>query len=286
MSTGQLIVVAVAIFSAAFVQMLAGFGFALLAMPIMTLAVPVEEAVVIVAIFGLATTGWQSIHLRRDAEPGLVRRLTLFSLLGMPLGLVVLNVVDDRTLRIVLGVSVLTRHLCCWRGVSASPHVGPGLDAGCGFLSGVLNTSLGTNGPPLVFDLQARGLDADSFRATISAVFVFSNIVALLLFIADGKVTERRAVRCCSSGPGVGARPGPRLAGSPSCARRAIPPAGAVAADRGRRERDRVRPRVSVRPAGYGRRRVSGATERCRRLGAAARDLRRLARGERSSEPW
>ena len=56
-TTGQLIVVAVAIFVAAFVQMLAGFGFALLAMPVMTLAIPVEEAVVIVAILSLATTG-------------------------------------------------------------------------------------------------------------------------------------------------------------------------------------------------------------------------------------
>jgi uncharacterized protein len=199
-STGQLIVVAVAIFVAAFVQMLAGFGFALLAMPIMTLAVPVEEAVVVVSIFGLATTSWQSIHLRRDADPGLVRRLTSFSILGMPLGLVVLNVVDDRTLRVVLGVSVLTATLLLVRRLSLA-HAGPGLDAGCGFLSGVLNTSLGTNGPPLVFDLQARGLDADVFRATISAVFVFSNIVALLLFIADGKVSGDELVAVAVAAP-------------------------------------------------------------------------------------
>lgn len=188
MSAGELIVVAVAIFSAAFVQMLAGFGFALLAMPIMTLAVPVEQAVVVVAIFGLATTAWQSIHLRHDAAPRLVRRLTVFSLIGMPIGLVVLNVVDDRALRIVLGVSVLVATALLAGRISLA-HAGPGLDAGCGFLSGVLNTSLGTNGPPLVFDLQARGLDADRFRATIAAVFVFSNIVALVLFAVDGKIS-------------------------------------------------------------------------------------------------
>jgi uncharacterized membrane protein YfcA len=58
-----------------------------------------------------------------------------------------------------------------------------------GFVSGVLNTSLSTNGPPLVFGLQARHLDAPTFRATISTVFAFSNIVGLTLFALDGKIT-------------------------------------------------------------------------------------------------
>lgn len=188
MTTGQLIVVAVAIFAASFVQMLAGFGFALLAMPVMTLAVPVERAVVIVALLGAMTTLWQSIHLRRDADRQLVLRLTAASYLGMPLGLVVLNVVGDRSLRIMLGIAVLIATGLLARRLSLA-HVGPTLDHTAGFVSGVLNTSLGTNGPPLVFDLQARGLDPYRFRATISAVFAFGNVFGLVLFLADGKVT-------------------------------------------------------------------------------------------------
>ena len=189
MSTGQLIVVAVAIFVAAFVQMLAGFGFALLAMPVMTLAIPVEEAVVIVAILSLATTGWQSIHLRHDAQRPLARRLIFASFVGMPLGLVILDVVDDTTLKIMLGIAVLVATaLLAYRLDLA--HVGPALDIACGFTSGVLNTSLGTNGPPLVFDLQARAIEANTFRATLSMVFVFGNMLALLLFALSGKVTD------------------------------------------------------------------------------------------------
>jgi hypothetical protein len=64
------------------------------------------------------------------------------------------------------------------------------MDYGAGFLSGVLNTSLSTNGPPLVFNLQARHLEAPQFRATISAVFAISNIGGLTLFILDGKITR------------------------------------------------------------------------------------------------
>lgn len=186
---GDLVVVGLAVFGAAFVQALAGFGFALLCMPIMTLAIPVERAVVVSSLLGLLSTLWQAWHLRRDADRGLVRRLSLAAFVGMPLGLVVLNVVSDRDLRLVLGVAVLVATALLARRIDLV-HVGPHLDYAAGFVSGVLNTSLSTNGPPLVFDLQARHLSAERFRATISTVFLLSSIVGLTLFGLNGKITR------------------------------------------------------------------------------------------------
>ena len=187
-ATGDFLVVAVAIFAASFTQVIAGFGFALLAMPIMTLALPVDRALVIVTLLSSITTVVQAYLLREHTDRVLARRLALASFAGMPLGLVVLNVVDDTPLRIALGASVLLATALLARQVSLA-HVGPGLDVGAGFLSGVLNTSLGTNGPPLVFDLQSRGLDPDRFRATIQTVFAVGNVLAVPLFVANGKVT-------------------------------------------------------------------------------------------------
>jgi uncharacterized membrane protein YfcA len=184
-----LIVVATAILAASFVQVIAGFGFALLAMPIMTLALPVEQAVVIATLLGVVTSGWQSIHLRHDADRGLATKMTIGAYVGMPLGLLLLNVVDDQTLKLALGVSVLVATTLLARRISLA-HVGPHLDYTAGFFSGVLNTSIGTNGPPLVLALQARHVEAVRFRATIVAIFALSNILAMALFIADGKITS------------------------------------------------------------------------------------------------
>lgn len=189
MTTVQLVVVAVAIFVAAFTQVIAGFGFGLLSMPIMTLAIPVEEAVVVSTLLGMVSTSWMGWHLRSDMERPLAKRLTLAAFVGMPLGLWILNVVSDRSLRLALGVSVLVATALLVRRINLA-HVGPRMDIGLGFVSGVLNTSLSTNGPPLVFDLQARQLKPAQFRATIAAVFALSNVVALSLFIAGGKVTN------------------------------------------------------------------------------------------------
>ena len=188
-TTVQLVVVAIAIFAAAFAQVIAGFGFGLLAMPIMTLAVPVEEAVVVSTLLSMVSTTWMGWHLRADMVRDLAKRLTLAAFVGMPLGLWVLNVVSDRSLRFALGVSVLTATALLIRRINLA-HVGPRMDVGLGFVSGVLNTSLSTNGPPLVFDLQARQLNPAQFRATIAAVFACSNVVALALFIGGGKITN------------------------------------------------------------------------------------------------
>jgi uncharacterized membrane protein YfcA len=187
-STGELIVVAVAVFAAVAVYMVAGFGFALLAMPMMTFAVPVEQAVVVVALLAIVSTTRQAVRFRREARIPLARRLVLASYAGMPVGLVVLNVADDRPLRMVLGIGVLVATVVLARDITLE-HVGPRLDHVLGFVSGVANTSIGTNGPPLVFDLQSRRLRPDEFRGTIAVVFALGNVFSLLLFLVDGKIT-------------------------------------------------------------------------------------------------
>jgi uncharacterized membrane protein YfcA len=188
-TTAQLIVVGAAVFVAAFMQIVAGFGFALLSVPLMTLAIEPKLAVVVSTLTGVFVTTWQAIKERAETDKVLVRRMTIGAYVGMPLGLLVYVSVDDNVLRFLLGLAVLVAAVMLAFRVNLH-HVGPRLDYGSGFISGVLATSLSTNGPPLVFVLQARQLSAVRFRATISTVFALSNVGGLALFIASGKVTR------------------------------------------------------------------------------------------------
>lgn len=188
-TTAQLIVVGAAVFVAAFMQIVAGFGFALLAVPLMTLAIDPKVAVVVSTLTGVFVTTWQAIKERAEADKILVRRMTIGAYVGMPLGLLVYVSVDDNVLRFLLGLAVLVAAVLLAFRVNLH-HVGPRLDYGSGFVSGVLATSLSTNGPPLVFVLQARQLSAVRFRATISTVFALTNVGGLALFTASGKVTR------------------------------------------------------------------------------------------------
>lgn len=189
MTALELALVGAAVFAAAFTQVLSGFGFALLSVPLMTLAVPTRQAVVISMLVGLVATTRQAWAMRADVDRSLVTRITAGAYLGMPLGLLVFVTVDDDTLRLVLGIAVLVAVVLLLLRVDLR-GAGPGLDVGAGFVSGVLNTSLSTNGPPLVFTLQARRLEPDRFRATLAAAFALSSVVGVALFVAAGEVNR------------------------------------------------------------------------------------------------
>ncbi len=201
MTTAQILAVVGAVFVASFVQALSGFGFGLLAMPLMTLAISPTTAVVVSTLVGVLVTTWQSWFLRRDADRPVVKRMAIGAYLGMPLGLVVLNTVSDNALRFALGVAVLVAVVLL--ALDVRIRAGRTSDAVAGFTSGVLNTSLSTNGPPLVFVLQARRLDAATFRATIVAVFALSNVFAVTLFVATGKVNRDGVVAALLAAPAL-----------------------------------------------------------------------------------
>ncbi|MEY2641505.1 MAG: sulfite exporter TauE/SafE family protein [Ilumatobacteraceae bacterium] len=186
MTVGETLAVLGAVLVASTTQVTVGFGFALLAVPVMSLAVPTHDAVIISTILGLLTSSFQAHHGRRDTDRTLVRRLILSSCVGIPMGLLLFQRVDERVLRGVLGASVLGAvvFLTSRRPVRSSV----GLDWVCGVLSGALASSLSTNGPPLVFVLQARELPMSVFRPTINTVFTASGVISLIAFIVGGDV--------------------------------------------------------------------------------------------------
>ena len=187
LSFWQVVGVVLVVAGASFVSKLSGFGFGLVVVPVMSLFLGPQDAVIISTLLGLVTTLNQAWVERAHADVALVRRLFLSACVGMPLGLLVFIFVPEKGLRIVLGVVVVAAATLLARGfqlVESSRKT----ELGLGFLSGVLNTSVSTNGPPLVFLLHARGYEPSEFRGTISRVFLYSNVVSIALFVSTGKV--------------------------------------------------------------------------------------------------
>jgi uncharacterized protein len=201
-TTTQLLIVAAAVLGAALVQAVTGFGFGLLSVPVMTLAIDVKVAVVVSSFVGATVTTWQAWAMRGERDKALVKRMIIPAYLGMPIGLLIYVVVADDVLRVMLGVAVLAAVVLLVAPVPIP--VGAPLDIGAGFISGVLNSSLSTNGPPLVFALHARNLAPHTFRATISMIFSLSNVVGLTLFVVAGKVNRDGLVAAAVALPAMG----------------------------------------------------------------------------------
>ena len=189
MSTSDIIVVCVVILATGWVQATAGFGFALLTVPFLLLRLDLEEAVVISTLVGTVGNLGHSLHSRTDLDRVLTRRFLVCTVLGGPLGAFLLFNVDSRWLKLVLGVSVLFGVLALMRGFDGTSQ-GRWFDWLFGLISGVLNTATSTNGPPLVFVLQARKIGPAPFRATLNTVFLFSGVYAAALYAIRGEVSR------------------------------------------------------------------------------------------------
>ena len=190
MSLIDLLWIAGCISFASFAQSLSGFGFSLLAVPLMTLVVSPRDAVVVATVIGALSTTSQAYIDRAFVDAAIAKRLTLASFIGMPFGLTAFVLVSETGLRVVLGVVVLVSAVMLLRGFQLHDDKHR-LDWVLGVVSGFLSTSTSTNGPPLVFVMQARRIDPAVFRATINTVFSLVNIVAVVMFAVAGKVNAQ-----------------------------------------------------------------------------------------------
>lgn len=189
MSAQEIVWICLVVAGASATQAISGFGFALIAVPLLSLFIEPQIAVVLATVVGAFSSTFQAIADRKYAQKQLVRRLAISAYIGMPFGLVVFIVVSESVLRFIVGIVVLVAALILMRGFSIS-HANRKLDWILGWVSGVLATSTSTNGPPLVFLLQAKKLSPQSFRASINVVFSLTSIGAIALFAFSGNITS------------------------------------------------------------------------------------------------
>ncbi|WP_067439569.1 sulfite exporter TauE/SafE family protein [Nocardioides jensenii] len=189
---------AAAIFAlGAIAQAVSGFGGAMLAIPLLLLLVDAPTAIAAATGVSLLMSARAWRQEREHVEVPLVRRLVVAGLLGMPLGLLALLVVDERLLTVTIGVLVLiTVALTALR--VRLPASAPAQWIG-GVLSGALLTSTGMNGPPLVIAVTGAELPARRARGTLQAVFAAQDLVAVVLFVVAG-VLSRDAVLLIAAG--------------------------------------------------------------------------------------
>jgi uncharacterized membrane protein YfcA len=194
--------VALGVFSlAAAAQAVTGFGLALVAVPLLAVFIDPVAAVVATVMVSLVLTGFASYRERDHVERPVAARLTGSALLGMPLGLLVLSRLDERSLKVVVAGGLLFMVVL----LVARVRLPAGITAqyGSGLLSGMLLTSTGMNGPPVVLGLQSLGLPPRRFRGTLQAVFCGQDLVAVGAFLVLGHLDPGIAAAVVAGAVGV-----------------------------------------------------------------------------------
>lgn len=173
----------------AFVQTAIGFGLAIVAAPILFHLSQdyVPAPIIIVALFiSLLNT----LKNRSNIEIGGLKNALIGRVPGSILGGAILAYISMQTLSLWLGVAVLISLL-----ISVLPfRIEPTNNrmAIAGFLSGFMGTTSSIGGPPMAILLQHQ--EASSFRGNLSAFFLFSSMISLVVQLFVGFLTLKHVL--------------------------------------------------------------------------------------------
>ena len=182
------------------VQGVSGFGFSLASMPLLAALLGVEKALAIQTTLGIVSNSLTAVRSRSDIVGGTAARMLAAAVCGMPVGWVLLNHVSGRSLKFLVGVVVATLALALAKHVRIRSN-GSVADLVSGLVSGVLSTSVGTNGPPLVLALSGRNMPAANQRATLSTCFAVSNLIVFSALLSSGRIDRPVLVAVSASLP-------------------------------------------------------------------------------------
>lgn len=163
-----------------------GFGEALVAVPLLALAIPVEIAVPVAVLVSVTVAlvavvqDWRHIHLR---SAGL---LVVSSLAGIPLGLLLLRIAPEHVVKAVLAVCIILFSSYSLAQPSHYRLTDDRLAWIFGLCAGVMGGAYGINGPPLAIFGSLRKWTPGQFRATLQGYFLPASLAGMAGYFMTG----------------------------------------------------------------------------------------------------
>jgi uncharacterized membrane protein YfcA len=164
----------------------AGFGSALISIPLLALILPVKLVIPLVLIVDLIATVGTGLRFRRDIALQELKPIVVPMAIGLIAGITLLIKLPARWILLALGVFILSYGLYSlltrvtvrtWSRWWAIPT---------GLSGGVISGLFGMGGPMYVIYLSGRVSDKTQLRATLSTIFSINTAARLILLLASG----------------------------------------------------------------------------------------------------
>lgn len=188
---------ALVLLAAGALQGFCGFGYSLLAMPLLLLMMPARTAVPALCVTGIALNGILLYRTRRSFDLKGLLPLALAGALFTPVGVWLIREIDPRTAKTVIGAGVALMAV----GLLLNFRLGlkrnmVGMFT-AGAASGLLNGFSTFSGPPVVLLLAAVGEERDKTRSCLAGYFLVLGVIGALSYTVMGILTTE-------SLPGIG----------------------------------------------------------------------------------
>jgi len=166
---------------ATILQTSTGFGFSIMATPFLLLIFAPREAIQINLFLSLLISCVMIVKVRKDVNTKILKRLIVGSATGLPIGILIFLNMDMRLLKI--NISVLILLLTILLMINLRMKQLPWRDTLVGGISGLLTTSIGMPGPPLLLYFSGTNMSKAALRATTLAFYLFIYAVSLAIQI-------------------------------------------------------------------------------------------------------
>jgi uncharacterized protein len=192
---------------------LAGFGFAVVAVPPLLLIFD-PPTVVAASILLSILTGWVVLPGHwREIQGRTIMRLLPWALLGLAPGVVLIKALAPAAIKLLASLVVAALAAATAAGWRPPGAHSPAATVLAGGASGILNASTGMAGPPVALLFTAREFDMHAFRTSMVVYFLAIDAAGIAVLVWQGVVGWRETSIALGLLPGalVGGLLGRRL---------------------------------------------------------------------------
>lgn len=178
------------VIAAGFLQGLTGFGFVLIALPLLGLFIELKIVIPLVVMLAVFISLTLSIQLRHSIRFKNITLLFLATLPGFPVGAYILKNLSTQPL--ALSVGALMVSFTAYQ-LFSSPNrrsLGHSITMLTGFISGTLTTSIGAGGPPVIIYSTIHPWSKDETKATLAFYFFISGTIAVATHAYNGLISS------------------------------------------------------------------------------------------------
>lgn len=190
----RLATIAAVVFACAVMRGLTGFGFAIGAVPLLSLVVDPRLAVAISVVLPVPSGLMDARRAWAEAHRASMAGLLAGAALGTPVGMMLLKTTPADIQRIVVALAAILALLAVWRLKNPS-GLGPlSRPWPAGIASGLLNGAAGMPGPPVVAYMLTTPMTPQMSRASLIVFFLGTGLAATATGVAVGVITVQSAL--------------------------------------------------------------------------------------------
>lgn len=176
---------ALALLAAAILRSFAGFGFALVAVPLTSMALPPSRSVPVVFLLQLIIGALDTARHYRSFDRSFIT-MALVACATTPLGVYLLAIASPGMARLTIAVMMLCGVMLLWRPRLLPLHANHGFGAVAGVGVGLCNGMAAMPGPPAIAYSLLTNMPADQARKSLMVLFFITALAGVPSAMAFG----------------------------------------------------------------------------------------------------